>query len=162
MPEHDATGEDLQRLGAEAIVLLNGLARAVSLYEVNNTAITRLLDKLEALVAEALPRSGGQGLSLHILEEEFFVNGRLLKMDARLYERATQLSRVLARYGVGSLHFQEGCGRESLTAFVRDLSRSVRGQENRLQAGGYGPLALGQASGRPAPRRVHLGWACRL
>lgn len=136
-----------QELGAETIVVLNGLAQALSLYETNNAAIVRILDQLEGVV-ERLGELDEDTLRLQLLEEEFFVNGRLIRVDERLYERALSLARTLARFDLGEITLGPGVTREQLVSFADDLAKSVRGKQSALNPEGYGEIALGRSTGQ--------------
>ena len=144
--QEDQERELIQRTGAEAMVLVYGLCRAVALYDPNNTAIIRILESLERCLEQVLPKSP-DGLKLQLLAEEFFVNGRLLKVDASLYERATALAKILSKYDLGEVHFQQGTTRADLDAFTEDLARSVRSPVSVMRPEGYGHIKLAKSSG---------------
>jgi hypothetical protein len=139
--------DSLQVLGRDIIVLLHSLARSVALYETNNNAVVRVLDALTTAVEAHLQCSAG-ALSVRLLAEEFFVNGRLLRVDAQLYERATDLARTLSKFKVGEVRFEPGLTRSQLDAFAADLTASVRAGESRLRAEGYGALFVARSEGR--------------
>lgn len=137
----------LQATGAEVIVLLYGLARGLSLYETNNSAIVRQIDALEAAI-QRCQQATGEAVEVKLLAEEFFVNGRLLKMDAQLYERATALAGLLGKFELGEIVFEKGVARTHLEIFTADLSQSIRSNRSVLPKEGYGAIRLGRASGR--------------
>lgn len=139
--------ELLQNTGAEVMVLFFGLSRGLTLYETNNSAITRLVDALAASV-QRFHSTTGESLQLKLLAEEFFVNGRLLKVDAQLYERATNLAAILARFEIGEITFDRGAERSNIDALVADFSQSIRSGKSQIKPEGYGPVRLGKASGR--------------
>jgi hypothetical protein len=140
--------ENLQLLGREIITLLHGLSRAVALYETNNNAVIRVLDALEEAIARYHQAHDGGTLSVRLLAEEFFINGRLLKVDAQMYERATDVAKTFRRFQVGELRFESGIGRGQIDAFAADLAQSVRAGENQLNPQGYGAISVSKADGR--------------
>lgn len=144
--EHAA--ESVQALGREVITLLHSLSRTVSLYEPNNNAVIRVLDALEAALDRYQRSSGGSTLSVRLLAEEFFVNGRLLRVDAQMYERAIDVAKTFRRFEVGELRFESGLTRGQLDVFTADLAKSVREGESRLEPGGYGTISVHRADGR--------------
>ncbi len=138
---------EIHSIGAAVVAYLHGLTKALTLYETNNSAITRLLDNLHEKVQKTA-MAGGEGLKIQLLAEEFFINGRLLKVDAKLYERARELVATLARFDIGEFHFEPGTTREDLDAFTAHLSTSIRSNENKIRPQGYGSLKLGRSSGQ--------------
>lgn len=133
--------------GAEAIVALHGLTRVLTLYEPNNAAVIRLVDTLQ----ESLSRhfaAGADELKLQLLADECFVGGRLLKVDATLWERARDLASLLGRFDLGEVSFTRECDRGALDLLVRDLGQSLRSGQSRLPAGGYPSIRLARSSGR--------------
>ncbi len=139
--------ENLQVLGRELITLLHGLSRTVALYETNNNAVIRVLDAIEKTIERYHAGTSGT-LSVRLLAEEFFINGRLLKVDAQMYERATDVAKTFRRFQVGELRFESGLGRGQLDAFASDLAQSVRAGENQLNPQGYGAIHVAKADGR--------------
>lgn len=135
-----------QASGAELVSLLFGLGRALNLYEVNNAAIGRLVDGV-ATTLDKHRASGGSALTLELLAEEFFVDGSLLAVDPRLYERATELARGLERFRIGALSFDTACERDVLTRFATDWAASLRAGKSLFPAGGYPGITLGEAHG---------------
>ena len=137
----------LQAGGAEVLALVHRMIRLLSLYEANNSAIGTVLGDLE----EALERWFGQGhheLSLRVLPDECFVNGRLIKLDAGLYARTVDLSEMLGRFGVGAITFRTGCARQDLDALCTAAAASIRSGESRFADGGYDHVELGPVEGR--------------
>ncbi|MFH1469030.1 MAG: hypothetical protein ABIO70_31880 [Pseudomonadota bacterium] len=139
--------DSLQALGRDVIVHLHGLSRSVALYETNNNAVQRVLDALMATVEPCL-RESSSPLSVRLLAEEFFVNGRLLKVDAQIYDRATDLARTLNKFKVGEVRMEPGLTRAQLDTFATDLAASVRAGESRLNPDGYGSLFVARSEGR--------------
>jgi hypothetical protein len=136
-----------QELGASLLTLLHGLTRAVVLYEINNNAVVRLIDELWGKI-EASFKTGGDELRLQLLDEEFFINGRLIRVDAQLYERATELKASLNPYEIGEIRIQSNVQRTQIESMLRDLSTTLRGQDNKMRPDGYGAVGLGKAQGR--------------
>jgi hypothetical protein len=143
----DRAGEALQSIGRELITNLHGLSRTVTLYDTNNNAVIRVLDAIEKTVTEYHAGQGGT-LSVRLLAEEFFVNGRLLRVDAQIYERATDVAKTFRRFHVGELRFEPGLTRAQLDTFASDLAASVRAGERQLNPEGYGNISVAKADGR--------------
>jgi len=143
----ETEGQEAHATGKELIINLHGLSRAVTLYEPNNNAVVRVLDNIMA-ACERHFASSQDSLSVRLLAEEFFVNGRLLRVDGHFYERATDLAKTLARFKLGEVRFEPGMTREQLEAFTADLAESVRGQESVIKLAGYGGLQLSKSVGQ--------------
>ncbi len=142
------SAERVQELGREMITLLHSLSRTVTLYETNNNAVIRVLDGIEKAVAHYHESQASSTLSVRLLAEEFFVNGRLLRVDAKSYERATDVAKTFRRFEVGELRFDSGLTRAQLDTFASDLAQSVRAGESTLNPKGYGAITVSKADGR--------------
>ncbi len=143
-------GEDRklhQVVGHDLIVLMYGLTRSVQLYDANNEAIGKQIDRLiDRLRPWFVKRQ--EGLAIQMLADEFFVNGKLLRTDPRVWERAVGLANFLRQFDIGEVHFEPDIRRSHLQAFCQDLSRSARSQRNLLSPDGYGSLHIEQSDGR--------------
>jgi hypothetical protein len=135
----------LQAVGAQLVSLVNGLTQGLKLYAPNNAAIVRLIDALEAALTEWFG-GGGEGLVLQVVEDEAFINGQLLRVDAAVYQRLHELSARLHRLGWSELSLAEGVGRADIEAFVADLSANLAAARPAF-SGRYGAIGLGSASG---------------
>lgn len=136
-----------QKAGIRLVTVLHGLTKALVLYEINNDTVVRLVDELWNVVEDYF-RLGQEELRLQLLEDEAFINGQLIRMDAQLYERSTELAKTLDGYDVGEVHFESSVTKHQCTGFLRDLSASLRSHESTLRKEGYGQLHLRKRSGR--------------
>jgi hypothetical protein len=149
-PEHSEQLEERRRhqeTGQDLILLLYGLTRSVLLYEPNNATITKQIALLLDRLTEAFAASE-EGVRLQLLSDEFFLNGKLLRADPRFWDRAVALSEFLRQFSIGEISFEPSLTAEHLLAFVTDLSRSARAQQNLLATDGYGPLQVGESPGQ--------------
>jgi len=136
-----------QRAGVDAIIALQGLTRVLTLYEPNNAAVIRLVGTLTETVSRFFAE-GGEFLKLQLLEDECFVNGKLLRVDATLYARAQDLAKILGRFDVGLVEFRPGTGPEQIEPFVADFATSLKSGVSCLPDGGYETIKLGRNAGR--------------
>jgi len=136
-----------QETGVQLLTVMHGLTRALVLYEINNDTVVRLINDLWSTV-EGYFKAGGEDLRLQLLEDEAFVNGQLIRMDAQLYERATDLAKTLQAYTVGEIHFESTVTKKQCLEFLGDLSTCLRTQGGKLRPEGYGALHLNKRSGR--------------
>ncbi len=140
-------GRDLQAVGKEVVTHLHSLSRSVALYEPNNQAVIRVMDALEAGV-KRYHEGTSSSLSVRLMAEEFFINGRLLKVDVQTYERANDVANTLLRFDVGEIRFEPGLTRAQIEHFTTDLAQSVRAGESKLNPEGYGNILVSKAMGR--------------
>lgn len=133
-----------QDLGREFVLLLAGLVRGLAFYDRNNTAIVRLLDGMVALRAKL----GDGEMKVQLLTDEFFVNGRLLKTDAQLWERCAALAAALNKISVGEVAIRHGLTREHLDTFAESLARAIRGKAGEFSVNSVGGVEVGKPLGR--------------
>ena len=114
-----------QDTGVKLLTLLHGLTRALVLYETNNDTVVRLVEDLWRTI-DGYFKAGASELKIQLLEDEAFVNGQLIRMDAQLYERTTDLSKSLQTYEIGEVHFESTVTKQQCSAFLKDLSTSLR------------------------------------
>lgn len=133
-----------QDLGREFVILLAGLVRGLAFYDRNNTAIVRVLDGLIALRLKA----GSGDLKVQLLTDEFFVNGRLLKTDAQLWERCAVLAAALNKISIGEVAIRTGLQREHLDAFAESISHAIRGRAGEFAVVSVGGVEVGKPLGR--------------
>ncbi|MFH1468829.1 MAG: hypothetical protein ABIO70_30855 [Pseudomonadota bacterium] len=147
LTEHNEERRQHQQTGQDLILLLYGLSRSVLLYEANNATIAKQIGLLLDRLAQAFATSE-EGVRLQLLSDEFFLNGKLLRADPRFWDRAVALSEFMRQFSIGEISFEPSLNLGHLQAFVADLSRSARAQQNLLAADGYGPLQVGENPGQ--------------
>lgn len=135
-----------QKAGIELLGLMHSLSRTLVLYDANNTAVERLINLFHTTLGNYRESTGGP-LRLQLVDDEAFVNGRLLKVDAAMYDRAVDLSERLAPLDVSDFTFGADLTGEDLLQFVTDMGASLRTNVSALKPNGYGALALAKARG---------------
>lgn len=70
--------------------------------------------------------------SLQLSEKNFFINGQLLRLDARAYQRATHIRKTLTRYTINSITLSQGIAPGEIVAFVQALGQVQRGEIDSL------------------------------
>ncbi len=142
-PEEAAT----QRMGMVLMESVYGMTRVLRLYETNNTAVVRLKDQLIDAFA-GFWQGGAQEVKLQLLQDEAFINGKLIKMDAGIYEKATDLARRLGEFGIGEIAVTSGFDRDQLEAFTTGFAESMRTGTNLFDGSAHPDIRLAEASGR--------------
>ncbi|RME21584.1 MAG: hypothetical protein D6798_17780 [Deltaproteobacteria bacterium] len=138
--------DSLQRVGTEVVNVLFSLSRALRLYDPNNAAVQRIIDDF----CQALDQGFAEGepeLQLRLLQDEAFINGRLLRADLALYERITSLHRRLAPTGVNELTFRRGAQRADIESLTAALAEALRVADRRLEWPANDHVALGWTEG---------------
>lgn len=130
------------QVARETVTALAGIVRALALYDVNNATVRRLVEQLLTAVSD----SGPEGVRIQLLTEEFFVNGRLLRVDPQLYERCTALSATLCKLGVGEIFLGSGLQQADVDALCIRLSPAVRGRVAEVSFDSIGAIELGRVS----------------
>ncbi len=144
----EQTDARAQTTAMELIFGVHSLVRSLALYDANNDAIKRVMESILASLDGYFTEANGEQIKLQLLEEEFFVNGKLLKVDAKSYERAKSLADFLIKHELGELVFFRGMTAEQLEQFARDLGETVRTGSSHLNPSGYGTLTLSKSSGQ--------------
>ncbi len=144
----EQTDTRAQNTAMQLIFGVHSLVRSLALYDANNDAIKRVMDAILEALDGYFAEVDGEQIRLQLLEDEFFVNGKLLKLDAKSYERAKALADFLIKHELGELVFYRGMTREQLETFARDLGETVRTGSNRLNPAGYGALTLDKSVGQ--------------
>ncbi len=136
-----------QEIGMVLLESLYGMTRVLRLYETNNSAVVRLKDRLVEEF-DAFWAKGGHEVKLQLLQDEAFINAKLIKMDAGIYEKATDLAKRLDEYGVGEVAVTSGFNRDQLEVFTAEFAESMRSGVNRFSEGTHPDIRLAKASGR--------------
>lgn len=142
---NEARRNALQDSGSQVLLLLQGLSRAVVLYEPNNKTVQRLVDMLDEALGEFLALESE--LRLQLRTDEFFANGKLLKLDPTNYERFSELGTILAKYDAGEIRFEKGVNRTHIESFVGGLAVAQRSSDGSLERS-YGRIKLATFKGR--------------
>jgi hypothetical protein len=143
----DPLEEATQKVGLALLESVYGMTRVLKLYEANNRAVVRLKDRLMEDFS-GFWEMGGQEVKLQLLAEEAFINGKLIRMDASIYEKATDLAAGLDGFGVGEIAITSGVTRDQLEAFTLAFAESMRSGTNQFDAAAHPDIRLAKASGR--------------
>ena len=134
-------------MGLALLDSLYGMTRVLRLYETNNSAVVRLKDQLRESLAQFW-EAGGEEVKLQLLEDEAFVNGRLMRMDATIYEKATDLAARLGAYEIGEVAVTSGLTPAQLEAFTTEFAESMRTGSDCFMEGTHPDIRLAKATGR--------------
>ena len=92
----------IRRAGKGLILALYAALRAIRLYPLENSAVTKAGDELTALAGELLESE--HELEIRVSGEFVFINSVRLRLDLDNYASFSHLLAVFGSSGVGSLH----------------------------------------------------------
>ena len=119
-------------VGTRIVSNLNALEVASRMYEMSNRVMTRILDDLMTAVNEYGSRFRS-GAWLEYRKGNFQLNQTPVRLDFRIYKRASELKASFDRMGVKGLRFPPTVHRQDLKRFF-ELFYKVR-QANRPECG---------------------------
>lgn len=128
MPEVQAVQP--QQAGKMALTLITGILRALSLYDVSNEIVQRLVGRLNGIAAGY---HAATGASLVLLNdgENFFVNQELLRLDYQEFERLSGLRETLVRLDLNEIEFFHDGDVQCFSTFFTRMALAVGDQELR-------------------------------
>jgi HD-GYP domain-containing protein (c-di-GMP phosphodiesterase class II) len=106
----------IRRTGKGLILALYAALRAIRLYPLENTAVTKAGDELTALAAQLLETE--HELEIRVSGEFVFINGVRLRLDLDNYASFSHLLAVFGSSGVGSLHLDRPPTAREWTRFL--------------------------------------------
>ncbi|HEY2025650.1 MAG TPA: HD domain-containing phosphohydrolase [Gemmatimonadaceae bacterium] len=106
----------IRRTGKGLILALYAALRAIRLYPLENTAVTKAGDELTALAAQLLETE--HELEIRVSGEFVFINGVRLRLDLDNYASFSHLLAVFGSSGVGSLHLDRPPAAREWTRFL--------------------------------------------
>jgi HD-GYP domain-containing protein (c-di-GMP phosphodiesterase class II) len=121
-PPGRAPGEEsgdegyLRQAGRAFLVTLYAALRALKLYPVENAAVQRALDELEASAGELNERTGG--VSIRLSGDFLFVNGVRLRLELDNYASFSHVHNLLRSFHVGALDVHPGIERREWQVFL--------------------------------------------
>ena len=134
-------GRTVQTSGRAFVEQLRGLFRNLQMYEANNTAVHRPLQRLLELQQDFM---GWQGrpLRLQLVAGEWFVDGQLLRLEGASYEHGREVAEVLVALGYGEIGLGPGLAMGPLEVFADDVATWFRASTCRVDPQRYGALQL--------------------
>ena len=134
--------------GTKILLTLYSLGSVLKLYEINNSAVVRQIDSLEAALKDFFSE-GTDELKLTLRADEFFMNDRLFKVDLPMYVRMRELATSLGEFNYGDLRFSASTSRADIEGFVQGYSDSLRSSNPHLKPQ-YGGISGKKAVGSSA------------
>lgn len=140
--------ENVTAAGVKVINALYSLSSILKLYEVNNDAVVRVIETLQADLKAAFEET--KELHLMLRKEEFFINDQLLKVDLPLYTKARELAVTLDVFNWGDIRISSGVDHIEVERFVKAFSDSLRHSKSVFPPEGFPNIQGRKAKGSSA------------
>ncbi len=134
-------GRTVQSSGRAFVEQLRSICKSLQMHNANNAAVSKPLARLLALQQDFMAWQG-RALRLQLVAGEWFVDGRLLKLEGASYDHGREVCDVLSELGYGEIALGAGLSEGSLSVFARDLAHWFRSGENNFDPVKYGALEL--------------------
>jgi HD-GYP domain-containing protein (c-di-GMP phosphodiesterase class II) len=117
----------IRRVGRQYISGMYAALRAIKLYPVENEAVQKALDELQARAAEILQRDGE--LEFRASRELIFINGTRVRLSLDNYASYSSIRSLLQSADIGSLRVAEGVAKRDWMVFLSQLQALPEGAE---------------------------------
>jgi HD-GYP domain-containing protein (c-di-GMP phosphodiesterase class II) len=107
------------------------LLRSVAMHDINNDALIRPRSLLAETVNTFIDRYHEEA-SLQLVDGNFFVNKRLVKLDLGTFENSRYLTRIFEFLGINELTFFKRADAESLNEFLGAFLAVVRHRQGNI------------------------------
>ncbi|MBI4540010.1 MAG: HD domain-containing protein [Gemmatimonadetes bacterium] len=124
-------GGGLQAQGRQVLSAFYAALRALKLYPLENEAVQKALDELQATVGRTAEREGT--LELRVLGDFFFLNETRLRLDLSNYATFGSFARALETHGIGAIQIESGVERGEWAPFL-SLLLGDPGEPERFEA----------------------------
>lgn len=134
----DSRSDELAR------ALLNNLfvlLRSAGMHDLQNDAMHRPYRLLEETVNELFDL-GSEDVSLRMIDGNFFVNRRLVRLDFSTFENVRYLRRILEFLDVNDVTFTARVDRAALAKFLRAFLAVVRERDSDIGDHDLGPIKI--------------------
>jgi HD-GYP domain-containing protein (c-di-GMP phosphodiesterase class II) len=103
------------------------LLRTAYLYEQNNAGLIRPLESVRGTIEALFTQAEEDTLSLKLVEDAFFLNKTLIRMDQGTFQNAEFLKVICDELDIGEWEFRKGCGEDEFRAVMKTIVAAVRG-----------------------------------
>ncbi len=120
------------QLSRGAVNHLFVLLRSAGMYDLQNDGMERPFRQMAETVNELL-QMFNEEVALTLVDGNFFVNRRLVKLDFSTFQNVRYLRRIFEYLGINEILFTEALDRDLLTRFVRAFVKVVRESDGTIQ-----------------------------
>jgi HD-GYP domain-containing protein (c-di-GMP phosphodiesterase class II) len=124
--------ERFEQLGRNVVKNLFVLLRSAGMYDLQNDAMERPFKQMAATANELLALFNEE-VSLTLVDGNFFVNRRLVKLDFSTFQNVRYLRRIFDYLGINEILFTEQLDRDLLTRFVRAFLEVVQTKQGSIR-----------------------------
>lgn len=139
------SGHD-ERFGELSRTLTNtlfALMRTAGMHALDNDALDRPLEAMRSTIAEFFD-SYGEQVHLSLIDGNFFVNRRIIRLDFSSFQNIRYLRRIFEFLGVNEMSFLTRVEDDHLRAFLQAFLQVVNTGEGDIQKVDLGPIRLRQ------------------
>lgn len=108
------------------------LIRSAGMHDLNNEAMKRPFDAMTGTVNE-LVRTYNEEVSLQIVDGNFFVNKRLVKLDFSTFQNARYLKRIFDYLDINQFLITQEISEDDVRSFLQAFLRVVREDEGPIE-----------------------------
>lgn len=123
LQERDQVVNDrlLTVVGPAITTFLVRVLRVAEMFTADHNQVSVAAREFTEWVEQQFDEAREDEFTLQIAERNFFLNGQLLKLEARVYQRATQIRKSFSQYGINQISVRRGIGPSEVVELVRAL-----------------------------------------
>jgi hypothetical protein len=128
LEQREAKTDDVlvRDIGPQICVFLSRIIKLSQLFAVEHAQTVSACREFAEWLDESMRANSEEFLQLQMTESNYFINGQLIRMDARGYAMTLEVRTTLLGYAINQISFGRGIVPTELLEFVR-LLRDVRG-----------------------------------
>lgn len=135
LEERDHRVDDVlvKTVGPAICTFLVRVIKVSELFQGDHNQVSVAAREFTQWLAKQFEETREEQLTLQITDRNLFLNGQLLKLDARAYQRATEIRKAFASYSVNQIAIGKGVGPAEVIALVQALNDVKSGRLDTLQ-----------------------------
>ncbi len=135
LEERDQLVEDslITVVGPAITTFLTRVIKVAEMFSADHQQVTIAAREFTEWLGKQFEESREDEISLQIAERNFFLNGQLLKLDARAYQRAAEIRKTFAVYSINQISLRKGVGALEVVALVQALREAKQGSLPTLE-----------------------------
>lgn len=119
--EHRIDDTLVKNVGPAVTTFLVRVIKVAEMFSTEHNQVTVAAREFTEWVEKQLEEHKEEEISLQITDRNFFVNGHLLKLEARAYQRASEIRKTFSAYSINQITIRRGIGAAEIVALVQAL-----------------------------------------
>ena len=103
------------------------LLRSAAMHDLENQALERPLEQMEDALKESFD-AGATKIEIALLDGNFFINGRLLRLDYSTFQNVRFLRKIYEHLDIAVIWFSHAASRAQLRALLVSFLKVLRGE----------------------------------